>query len=151
MATSKTPTRSTTHREIEPARLARLGLEIEELAESGPLTPDRVIALAAEQGKEPSQYYAAVALATDLELPTAPVTAVFCVGTCQGWGALAAVDRAAAEWERRGGGFAIGVRSCLDRCADAPVCELRTPHGTAPLRQVTPDQLAAALADVLAP
>ena len=147
--TKKTPNRSPTHKEIDPARLARLGLEVEELAEGGPLTPARVLELAAEQGKPPSHYYAAVALATEVELPAAPVTAVFCVGTCQSWGALDCVDRAAAEWERRGGGFAIGVRSCLDRCEQAPVCELRTPDGTAVVSQATPDGIGRALADVL--
>ncbi len=147
---SKIPTRSSTHREIDPARLARLGLEVEELAEGGPITPDRVIALAAEQGKEPSQYYAAAALATETELPTAPIMAVFCVGTCQGWGALDCVDRAVTTWERQPGRFAIGVRACLDRCADAPVCELRTPDGTAVLAQTTPAKVAAALDELLA-
>jgi hypothetical protein len=146
---ARSPNRSPTHRDIDPARLARLGLEVEELAEDGPLTPDRVLALAAEQGKQPSHYYAAVALATELELPTAPVTAVFCVGVCQGWGALDLVDRAAAAWEERPGRFAIGVRSCLDRCENAPACELRTPDGTAVLAPATPAELAAALADVV--
>jgi len=62
-----TPNRSTTHREIDMTRLAGLGLEIEELAEDGPVTPDRVIALAEEQGKPASHYYASVALASDIE------------------------------------------------------------------------------------
>jgi hypothetical protein len=104
-----------------------------------------MLALAEEQGKPVSHYYVGVALATDLELPTAPVTAVFCAGKCQSWGALEAIDRAAAEWEKRGGGFAIGVRTCLDRCEDAPVCELRTPGGTATLARVKPDDVTAAL------
>ena len=150
MTTPRSPNRSPTHRDIDPARLARLGLEVEELAEDGPVTPDRVIALAAEQGKEPSHYYAAVALATELELPTAPVTAVFCVGVCQGWGALDCVDAAAAAWEQRRGGFAIAVRSCLDRCEQAPACELRTPDGTAVLAPATPAQITAALDELLA-
>lgn len=150
MTTPRSPNRSPTHKDIEPARLARLGLDVEELAEGGPITPDRVLGLSAEQGKEPSQYYAAIALATELELPTAPVTAVFCVGVCQGWGALDLVDRAAEVWEQRKGGFAIGVRSCLDRCENAPACELRTPDGTAVLAPATPDKLAAALNELLA-
>ena len=148
--TTRSPNRSPTHRDIDPARLARLGLEVEELAEDGPVTPDRVIQLAAEQGKEPSQYYTAIALATELELPTAPITAVFCVGVCQGWGALDLVDRAATEWELRKGGFAIGVRSCLDRCEHAPACELRSPDGTVVLAPATPDKLAEAIAALTA-
>jgi hypothetical protein len=146
MTTPRSPNRSPTHREIDPARLARLGLDVEEVAEEGPLTPDRLLALAAEQGKEPSQYYAAIALATELELPSAPVTAVFCVGTCQQWGALDCVDRAASEYERRPGRFAIAVRSCLDRCEHAPVCEIRSPAGAVVLAPATPAAVAEALA-----
>jgi hypothetical protein len=76
---------------------------------------------------------------------------VFCAGKCQSWGALDAIDRAAAEWEKRGGGFAIGVRTCLDKCEEAPVCELRTPSGTATLLRVKPEQISEALAEALAP
>ncbi|HVK77960.1 MAG TPA: hypothetical protein VM734_31855 [Kofleriaceae bacterium] len=145
---SQTPNRSPTHRDVDLGRLANLGLEIEELAGDGPLTPDRVIQLAEEQGKPASHYYAAVALATDLELPTAPVTAVFCAGKCQAWGALDAIDAAAATWEQRPA-FAIGVRSCLDKCFDAPVCELRTPAGTATILRAKPDEVVAAITDAL--
>lgn len=144
--TPRSPNRSPTHKEIDPARLARLGLDVEELAEDGPITPDRVLALAAEQGKAPSQFYAGLALATELEQPAAPVTAVFCVGTCQQWGALPCVDRAAEEWERRGGGFAILAKSCLDRCEQAPACEIRSPSGTAVIAPATPDAVAEAIA-----
>lgn len=145
-----TPNRSPTHREIEMNRLAGLGLEVEELAEGGPVTPERVIALAEEQGKPASHYYAAVALATEVELPTAPVTAVFCVGKCQSWGALDCVEAAATAWEQRGGGFAIAVKSCLDRCAEAPVVQLRTPDGTALLERAKAADVTAALAATLA-
>ena len=48
-----------------------------------------------------------------------------------------AIDAAAATWEKRQG-FAIGVRSCLDKCFDAPVCELRTPAGTATILRASP-------------
>ena len=130
-------------------KLASLGMEVEELAEDGPVTPDRVIALAEEQGKPPSHYYAAVALATELELPAAPVTAVFCAGKCQSWGALDAIDAAATRWEQRRGAFAIGVRTCLDKCFDAPVCELRTPSGTATILRAKPDEVVAAIDDAL--
>lgn len=145
------PNRSTTHRDIDMHKLAGLGMEVEELAEGGPLTPDRILALAEEQGKPPSHYYAAVALATDLELPAAaPVTLTFCAGKCQSWGALDAIDRALAEWEKRPGKFAISVRTCLDKCEDAAVCEVRTPGGTATLVRVKPDDVTEALATVLA-
>ncbi len=147
---STIPNRSTTHRDVDMGRLASLGLELEELAETGPLTTDRVIELAEEQGKPASHYYAAVALATELELPTAPVTAVFCAGKCQSWGALDAIDAAVAAWEKQPGAFAIGVRTCLDKCFDAPVCELRTPAGTATLLRCKPAEVVAAIADALA-
>lgn len=144
-----TPNRSPTHRDVDMNRLAGLGMEVEELAEGGPLTTDRLLRYAEEQGKPVSHYYAAVALATELELPTAPVTAVFCAGKCQSWGALDAIEEAAALWEQRGGGFAIGVRSCLDKCEDAAVCQLRTPSGTATLVRVKPDDVKAALDEAL--
>lgn len=144
-----TPNRSPTHRDVDMNRLAGLGMEVEELAEGGPLTTDRLLRYAEEQGKPVSHYYAAIALATELELPSAPVTAVFCAGKCQSWGALDAIDEAAAQWEKRGGGFAIGVRTCLDRCEDAAVCQLRTPAGTATLVRVRPEDVQKALDEAL--
>ena len=144
---SQIPNRSPSHREIDMGKLASLGMDVEELAEDGPLTPDRVIQVAEEQGKPASHYYAAVALATELELPTAPVTAVFCAGKCQSWGALDNLDAAVATWEKRPGSFAIGVRTCLDKCFDAPVCELRTPAGTATILRAKPDEVVRAIAD----
>jgi hypothetical protein len=130
-------------------RLAGLGMEVEELAEGGPLTADRLLRYAEEQGKPVSHYYAAVALATELELPTEPVTAVFCAGKCQSWGALDAIDAAALVWEKRGGGFAIGVRSCLDKCEEAAVCQIRTPSGTATLVRVKAEDVTQALSEAL--
>ena len=144
-----TPTRSPTHRDVDMNKLAGLGMEVEELAEGGPLTTDRLVRYAEEQGKPVSHYYAAVALATELDLPAAPVTAVFCAGKCQSWGALDAIDEAATQWEKRGGGFAIGVRSCLDKCEDAAVCQIRTPDGTATLVKVKPEDVKAALDEAL--
>jgi hypothetical protein len=143
------PNRSPTHRDVDMNRLAGLGMEVEELAEGGPLTADRLLRYAEEQGKPVSHYYAAVALATELELPTEPVTAVFCAGKCQSWGALDAIDAAADVWEKRGGGFAIGVRSCLDKCEDAAVCQIRTPSGTATLVRVKPEDVTQALSEAL--
>jgi hypothetical protein len=143
------PNRSPTHRDVDMNRLAGLGMEVEELAEGGPLTADRLLRYAEEQGKPVSHYYATVALATELELPTEPVTAVFCAGKCQSWGALDAIDAAADVWEKRGGGFAIGVRSCLDKCEDAAVCQIRTPSGTATLVRVKPEDVTQALSEAL--
>jgi hypothetical protein len=143
------PNRSPTHRDVDMNRLAGLGMEVEELAEGGPLTTDRLLRYAEEQGKPVSHYYAAVALATELELPEAPVTAVFCAGKCQSWGALDAIDAAAEAWEKRQGGFAIGVRTCLDKCEDAAVCQIRTPAGTATLVRVKPEDVTQAIDEAL--
>jgi NADH:ubiquinone oxidoreductase subunit E len=142
------PTRSPTHRDIDFARLASLGNEVEEVAEEGPLTPDRVIDLARDRGRPPSHYFAAAVLAAEVELPASkPVQVVVCAGKCQSWGALDLLDRAAELWERQPG-FDIVPRQCLDRCEHAAVCEVRGPGGAAVLTRATPDQLEAALAEV---
>jgi len=150
---AKVPSRSPTHREIDFNKLAGLGLDVEELAESqdgAPLAPDALIGLAADRGKPVSHFYAAAALATDVQLAVAEkVQLVFCAGKCQSWGALDCIDRAAERWEaRRDRGqplFDLVTRKCLDRCADAAVCELRTPDGTAVITQATPDKIDEAL------
>ena len=54
-----------------------------------------------------------------------------------------------ATWFRERRGFAIGVRSCLDKCEEAPVCELRTPSGTATLLRVKPADVTDALTEAL--
>ena len=41
------------------------------------------------------------------------------------------------------------MRSCLDKCFDAPVCELRTPAGTATILRAKPDEVVAAITDAL--
>jgi hypothetical protein len=147
----KVPSRSATHLEIEFAKLARLGMDVEEIAEDGaPLDVGALIDLAADNGKLVSHYYAAAALASDVELSSQrPVQLVFCAGKCQSWGALDAIDAAADVWEKRGGGFAIGVRSCLDKCEDAAVCQIRTPSGTATLVRVKPEDVTQALSEAL--
>lgn len=144
---SKVPTRSPTHREVDLGRLAALGLEVDELAEDGVVTLAAVTELAEDRGRPVSHYLAGLALATETTLavtPGLPVLTV-CAGKCQSWGALECLDAAAAAFERHGG-FAIGVRSCLDRCADAPVVELRTPDGTAVLTRTSGAAVTEALA-----
>lgn len=150
------PSRSPTHREIEFARLAGIGMEVEELAEEqgGPPDVQAMLDLAQERGKPVSHFYAAAVLATDVELPVEhPVQAVFCVGKCQSWGALDCLDRAADLWEKRrdagAAPFDLVPRQCLDRCAHAAVCEIRTPDGTAVITEATPAKVEAALRDAL--
>jgi hypothetical protein len=143
------PTRSPTHRDLEFSKLASLGLEVEEAADGAPVAPEVLLELARDRGRPVSHYYAAAALAAEVELAIAhPVQAVFCAGKCQSWGALALIDRAAELWERRRD-FDLVARACLDRCAQAAVCEIRTPDGTAVLTQATPDQVEAALTEAL--
>jgi hypothetical protein len=152
---SKLPTRSPTHRDLDYDRLSRLGMDVEALAEDGPVTMDGLLELAAERGKPVSHLLAATALATEVEVAaSAPIRLLACVGKCQQWGALDIVDRAVELWERRGGataGFDVVPRSCLDRCDRAAACELRTPDGVAVLTEATADGVAEALHAALTP
>src|SRR5262245_45573990 len=142
------PTRSPTHRDIELSKLPGLGLEIEEAA-GDTVTLPSLVELAEDRGRPPSHYVAAAALATELPFAISqPIQAVFCAGKCQSWGALDCIDRAVEIWQERGG-FDLVARSCLDRCANAAVCEIRTPDGTAGITEATPEKVEAALRSVL--
>jgi hypothetical protein len=148
------PTRSPTHRDIEFNKLAPLGLEVEEAADGAPIGPAKLLEVAGDRGRPVSHYFAAAALAADVEQVVGhPVQAVFCAGKCQSWGALDCIDRAAEIWEARRDKklplFDIVSRQCLDRCASAAVCEIRTPDGTAVIAMANPDKVAAALAEAL--
>lgn len=148
---SKVPTRSPTHREVEPARLAALGLEVEDLADGAPIGVAALRDLAQDRGRPVSHFYAGATLGADVELEVVhPVQLVACVGKCQSYGALDIID-AAAEFHERRPRFDLVTRQCLDRCDEAAVCELRTPDGTVTLTRATPDTVAAALAEVTAP
>jgi hypothetical protein len=153
---SKVPTRSPTHRDLEIDRLAALGMEVEELAEEqgGPIDVQAMLDLAADRGKPVSHFYAGAALAAEVELATGRNAAVIvCAGKCQAYGALPLLDRAAELWEERKDGklplFDIAVRSCLDRCDQAAVCEVRGPGGSAVITEANPTKLAEGLAAVL--
>ncbi len=152
---SKLPTRSPTHRDVEPARLASLGLEVEELADGEPIKLGALLDLAAERGRPVSHYFAGATLGAEVEFATEhPVQLVACVGKCQSWGALDVIDRAAEVWERRRDRkqplFDVVTRSCLDRCDEAAACELRTPDGTAVLTRATAQSVEDALSEALA-
>jgi NADH:ubiquinone oxidoreductase subunit E len=150
------PTRSPTHEDVPPATLAKLGLDLDEaLEEAGAdaLPHDKLVELAGDRGKPVSQYYAASVLATDVAVaPAHDVTLVFCAGVCQRWGALDCIDRAAERLEERTAkgqrGFDIAVRTCLDKCEHAPVCEIRTPDGTSVITQASPAKIDTALAEL---
>jgi hypothetical protein len=145
------PTRSPTHEDVPPATLAKLGLDLDDAAEAagGPLEHEALVELAAERGKPVSQYYAAAVLATDVELARHhELTLVFCAGTCQRWGALDCIDRAA-ERKEAGAPIDLAVRTCLDRCEHAAVCEVRTPDGTTIVTEATPAKIDAAIDTLL--
>jgi NADH:ubiquinone oxidoreductase subunit E len=144
---AKLPTRSHTHEDVPPGRLAAMGLELEDIADGDTVTLAALIELAEDRGRPASHYLAAVPLATELRVaPAAPVTVRVCAGTCQHWGALELLDHLVA---RLAGptvsGFAIAPVSCLDRCDQAPACEIHGTHGQLVLAPAT----SAALDDAL--
>jgi hypothetical protein len=144
-----TPTRSTTHRDIEPSRLASIGLEVEEAADEQAVSLALLHDLAGDRGRPVSHYVAATVLATELPFVEEHTTrAVFCAGKCQSWGALDCIDRAAEIWQEKGG-FDLVAKTCLDRCEHAAVCEIRTEHGTAVITEATPEKVEEALRSVL--
>jgi NADH:ubiquinone oxidoreductase subunit E len=122
---SKLPTRSPTHEDVPQGRLSSMGREIEDIADGEVVSLPALIELAEDRGRPVSHYLAAVPLATELRVgPAAPITVRVCAGTCQRWGALDLLDHLAER--AAAGGFAIAPVSCLDRCDQAPACEL---HG----------------------
>jgi NADH:ubiquinone oxidoreductase subunit E len=124
---TKTPTRSPTHEEVDPGRIASMGLELEDIADGDTVTLTAVVELAEDRGRPTSHYLAALPLATELRLAgDAPLTIKVCAGTCQRWGALDLLEHLA---ERADGRFAIARVSCLDRCDHAPACEVHGAHG----------------------
>ena len=126
---TKLPTRSPTHEDVPPGRLAAMGLELEEIAEGDEVVLPRLIELAEDRGRPTSHYLAALPLATELRLATdAPVTVRVCAGNCQRWGALDLLDHLA-ERAAKSPAFGIAPVSCLDRCDLAPACEIHGPHG----------------------
>ena len=132
---TKVPTRSPTHEDIELRRLASMGLELEDIAEDGVVQLQALVELAEDRGRPASHYVAAIPLATELALaPTAALTVKMCVGTCQRYGALDLIDHLI---ERPKKGFAIQPVTCLDRCDQAPACEVHGAHGQLVLAPAT--------------
>jgi NADH:ubiquinone oxidoreductase subunit E len=141
---AKLPTRSPTHAEVEPSRLAAMGLELEEIADGETVPLAALIELAEDRGRPASHYLAAIPLATELRLEArAPLVVRVCAGTCQRYGALELLDGLA---PRAGERFSIAPVACLDRCDQAPACEVHGDHGQLVLAPAT----AAALDEALA-
>jgi NADH:ubiquinone oxidoreductase subunit E len=128
---TKTPTRSPTHEDIDLTRLASMGLEIEDIADGDTVALPALIELAEDRGRPVSHYLAAIPLATELRVAgDAPLTIKVCAGTCQRWGALDMLDHLADKCQQAGGRtFTIAPVSCLDRCDQAPACEVHGAHG----------------------
>jgi NADH:ubiquinone oxidoreductase subunit E len=142
----KLPTRSPTHADVEPSRLAAMGLELEEIAEGEAVALPALIELAEDRGRPPSHYLAAIPLATELRLEAPGKLVVrVCAGTCQRYGALELLDRLAPRAAAAGAAFSIAPVACLDRCDQAPACEVHGDHGQLVLAPAT----AAALDDAL--
>jgi len=142
---NKVPTRSPTHEDLEMRRLASMGLELEEIAEGEAVALSALIELAEDRGRPASHYLAAIPLATELRVePTAPLTVRVCAGTCQRWGALDLLDGLVTRWTQAKG-FAIVPVTCLDRCDQAPACEVHGAHGQLVLAPATRESLDEAL------
>ncbi|TMQ11522.1 MAG: (2Fe-2S) ferredoxin domain-containing protein [Deltaproteobacteria bacterium] len=157
---AKLPTRSPTHDDVPLARLAAMGLELEDIADGDAVALPALVELAEDRGRPASHYLAAVALATELRVtPPAPVTVRVCAGTCQRWGALDVLDHLVGHLVAQRAGpaaasaaprFAIAPVSCLDRCDQAPACEIHGAHGqlvVAPATRSALDEALRALAD----
>lgn len=141
---AKLPTRSPTHEDVPIGRLSSMGLELEEIAEDDQVTLPALVELAEDRGRPASHYVAALALATELSLapPAGATVAVkVCVGTCQRYGALDLIDRLVEQ-----GGVRIQPVSCLDRCDQAPACDVSGPGGQLLIAPATPATLDEALA-----
>jgi NADH:ubiquinone oxidoreductase subunit E len=121
----KIPTRSPTHADVEPSRLAAMGLELEEIADGETVALPALIELAEDRGRPASHYLAAIPLATELRVAGDSALVVkVCAGTCQRYGALDLLDHLVTRRD-----VTLAPVSCLDRCDQAPACELHGAHG----------------------
>ena len=142
---TKIPTRSPTHEDVPIARLASMGMELEEIAVDEAVDIEALAELAEDRGRPASHYLAAVSLATELRVgPDAPLAVKVCVGTCQRYGALDMLDHLVDRW-RRAKGFVITPVSCLDQCDQAPACEIHGAHGKLAIAPMTTTNLDEAL------
>lgn len=143
---AKLPTRSPTHEDVPIARLSSMGLELEDIAVDDTVALDALVELAEDRGRPPSHYLAAIPLATELRLAgDAPLTVRVCAGNCQRYGALDLLDHLV---EKRSAAFSIAPVTCLDRCDQAPACELHGAHGQLVLAPATAAELDDALAQL---
>jgi NADH:ubiquinone oxidoreductase subunit E len=126
-------------------RLSSMGLELEEIAQDESLDLAQMIELAEDRGRPVSHYLAAVPLATELRVaPTGALTVKACAGTCQRYGALDLLDHLVERWAQQKR-FTIVPVTCLDRCDQAPACEVHGDHGQLVLAPATKSSLDEAL------
>jgi len=145
----KTPTRSPTHADVDMSRLATMGLEIEEIASAsaaGPLevTIPALVELAEDRGRPVSHYLAAIPLGDDVKVAGAGPVLKVCAGSCQQWGALDLLEHVIERWQKDPS-FRLLPVECLDRCDQAPACELHGDHGQLVLSPATQASLDEAL------
>ncbi len=112
------------------ARLASMGMELDEIADDGKVALPALVELAEDRGRPASHYIAAIPLATELALVTDSdkVTLRVCAGNCQRYGALDILDHLV-ERSQATGGFALLPVECLDRCDHGPAIEVDGAHG----------------------
>jgi NADH:ubiquinone oxidoreductase subunit E len=139
---TKVPTRSPTHEDIELGRLASMGLELEDIAKDDRVELAELIELAEDRGRPTSHYIAAVALATELQIaPPGKLALKICAGNCQRYGALDLIDALISKHAR----VTWQPVACLDRCDQAPACELHGEHGVLVIAPAKPDEIIDAL------
>lgn len=142
---AKLPTRSPTHADVDMGRLASMGSELEEIASDDTVELSALVELAEDRGRPPSHYLAALALASELKVAgEAPLVVKVCAGTCQRYGALDLLDHLVERHAKRAT-FALAPVTCLDRCDQAPACELHGPDGPLVLAPATKASLDEAL------
>jgi NADH:ubiquinone oxidoreductase subunit E len=120
-----------------------MGLELEEIADGDTVALPALVELAEDRGRPASHYLAAIPLATELRVaPRGTLVARVCAGTCQRYGALDLLDHLVAK------PVTIAPVACLDRCDQAPACELNGPHGQLVLAPATTAALDEAIASL---
>lgn len=124
----KTPTRSPTHADVDMNRLSAMGLEVEDIAKDGEVEIPALVELAEDRGRPVGHYLAAIPLTDDLRVAGDGPVLKICAGSCQQWGALDLLDHAVERWQKRAH-FKLAPVACLDRCDQAPACELHGDHG----------------------
>lgn len=130
-------------------RLASMGLELEEIATDETVALAAIIELAEDRGRPVSHYLAAVPLATELRVDcgTTKLVVKVCAGTCQRYGALDLMDALVERWTNNKS-FTITPVSCLDRCDQAPACEVHGDHGQLVIAPATKSSVDEALSSL---